>query len=435
MPPVTHGRREKVIDKSNMTENNIKENDIKLLIEKLSKTHSLSLEEYRQLIEGLGKRKTGDDSLSFGEKETGTIKSGKDKEPSPVLDKEVWIAKTEKDREPSLFLAEKAVAVRKEIYGDTVFTRGLIEISNICKNDCYYCGIRKSNRACDRYRLTEEQIISCADEGYGLGFRTFVLQGGEDPYYTDEVLIRIIKSIKEHHPDCAVTLSMGERSYESYKALHEAGADRYLLRHETADKEHYQSLHPKEMSFDNRMQCLKELREIGYQVGCGFMVGSPGQTAEHLAKDLKFIEEFKPDMCGIGPFIPHKDTPFRDKPAGTLELTCYLLSIIRLIHPPVLLPATTALGTIHPLGREMGIQAGANVVMPNLSPVTVRDKYMLYDNKICTGEESAQCRGCLDSRMRSIGYRLVTDRGDVKTGRQAGRQGTVLCLSMADKQG
>ena len=207
---------------------------------------------------------------------------------------------------------------------------------------------------------------------------------------------------------------MGERSYESYKALHEAGADRYLLRHETADKEHYQSLHPKEMSFDNRMQCLKELREIGYQVGCGFMVGSPGQTTEHLAKDLKFIEEFKPDMCGIGPFIPHKDTPFRDRPAGTLELTCYLLSIIRLIHPPVLLPATTALGTIHPLGREMGIQAGANVVMPNLSPVTVRDKYMLYDNKICTGEESAQCRGCLDSRMRSIGYRLVTDRGDIK---------------------
>ena len=403
---------EKSID-NNMTDN-IKENDIKLLIEKLSKTHSLSLEEYRQLIEGLEKRKTGDGSLSFGEKETGTIKSGKDKEPSPVLDKEVWIAKTEKDREPSLVLAEKAVAVRKEIYGDTVFTRGLIEISNICKNDCYYCGIRKSNRACDRYRLTEEQIISCADEGYGLGFRTFVLQGGEDPYYTDEVLIRIIKSIKEHHPDCAVTLSMGERSYESYKALHEAGADRYLLRHETADKEHYQSLHPKEMSFDNRMRCLKELREIGYQVGCGFMVGSPGQTTEHLAKDLKFIEEFKPDMCGIGPFIPHKDTPFRNRPAGTLELTCYLLSIIRLIHPPVLLPATTALGTIHPLGREMGIQAGANVVMPNLSPVTVRDKYMLYDNKICTGEESAQCRGCLDSRMRSIGYRLVTDRGDIK---------------------
>ena len=413
--PVTHCRMEKGIDKEYMTDN-LKENDIKLLIEKLAATHSLSLEEYRQLIEELKTSKTGDGSLSFGEKEPGTIRTGK-------------------DREPSLVLAEKAVAVRKEIYGDTVFTRGLIEISNICKNDCYYCGIRKSNRACDRYRLTEEQIISCADEGYGLGFRTFVLQGGEDPYYTDEVLIRIIKSIKEHHPDCAVTLSMGERSYESYKALHEAGADRYLLRHETADKEHYQSLHPKEMSFDNRMRCLKELREIGYQVGCGFMVGSPGQTAEHLAKDLKFIEEFKPDMCGIGPFIPHKDTPFRDKPAGTLELTCYLLSIIRLIHPPVLLPATTALGTIHPLGREMGIQAGANVVMPNLSPVTVRDKYMLYDNKICTGEESAQCRGCLDSRMRSIGYRLVTDRGDVKTGRQAGRQGTVLCLSMADKQG
>ena len=205
---------------------------------------------------------------------------------------------------------------------------------------------------------------------------------------------------------------MGERSYESYKALHEAGADRYLLRHETADKEHYQTLHPAEMSFDNRMRCLKELREIGYQVGCGFMVGSPGQTAEHLAKDLKFIEEFKPDMCGIGPFIPHKDTPFRDKPAGTLELTCYLLSIIRLIHPPVLLPATTALGTIHPLGREMGIQAGANVVMPNLSPVTVRNKYMLYDNKISTGDESAQNLANLKQRMADIGYEIVVDRGD-----------------------
>ncbi len=406
-PRNTHYKMEKGIDKEYMADN-LKENDIKLLIEKLAATHSLSLEEYRRLIEGPGKVQ---DREKFSVPEDNKTKNHPLSRPDDEAPRTI---KTGKDRELSPVLAEKAVAVRKEIYGDTVFTRGLIEISNICKNDCYYCGIRKSNRNCDRYRLTEEQIISCADEGYELGFRTFVLQGGEDPYYTDEVLIRIIKSIKDHHPDCAVTLSMGERSYESYKALHEAGADRYLLRHETADKEHYQTLHPAEMSFDNRMRCLKELREIGYQVGCGFMVGSPGQTAEHLAKDLKFIEEFKPDMCGIGPFIPHKDTPFRDKPAGTLELTCYLLSIIRLIHPPVLLPATTALGTIHPLGREMGIQAGANVVMPNLSPVTVRNKYMLYDNKICTGEESAQCRGCLDSRMRSIGYRLVTDRGDVK---------------------
>lgn len=311
-------------------------------------------------------------------------------------------------------LTEKAAAVRKSIYGNNVYVRGLIEVSNICKNDCLYCGIRRSNRNCDRYRLSKEQIMECAAEGYRLGFRTFVLQGGEDSYYTDDVLCDIVTDIKSQYPDCAVTLSMGERSRESYASLRRAGADRYLLRHETADKVHYESLHPAEMSFDNRMRCLHDLRELGYQVGCGFMVGSPNQTAETLAEDLKFIEEFKPDMCGIGPFVPHKDTPFRDHPAGTVELTCYLLSIIRLIHPPVLLPATTALGTIHPEGREMGIQSGANVVMPNLSPVSVRKKYELYDNKICTGEESAQCKDCLSARMESVGYRVVTDRGDIK---------------------
>ncbi|NBJ88065.1 [FeFe] hydrogenase H-cluster radical SAM maturase HydE [Acutalibacter sp. 1XD8-36] len=311
-------------------------------------------------------------------------------------------------------LAEKAAAVRKSIYGNNVYVRGLIEVSNICKNDCLYCGIRRSNRNCDRYRLSKEQIMECAAEGYRLGFRTFVLQGGEDTYYTDDVLCDIVTDIKSQYPDCAVTLSMGERSRESYASLRMAGADRYLLRHETADKVHYESLHPVEMSFDNRMRCLHDLRELGYQVGCGVMVGSPNQTAETLAEDLKFIEEFKPDMCGIGPFVPHKDTPFRDHPAGTVELTCYLLSIIRLIHPPVLLPATTALGTIHPEGREMGIQSGANVVMPNLSPVSVRKKYELYDNKICTGEESAQCKDCLSARMESVGYRIVTDRGDIK---------------------
>ena len=311
-------------------------------------------------------------------------------------------------------LARRAVAVRQNIYGGAVFTRGLIEISNICKNDCLYCGIRRSNPNCERYRLTGEQIVSCACEGYALGFRTFVLQGGEDPYYTDDRLCAIVSKIKAQHPDCAVTLSMGERSRESYRRLRDAGAERYLLRHETADRTHYEKLHPPEMSYDNRMRCLRDLRELGYQVGCGFMVGSPYQTSAELARDLKFIEEFKPDMCGIGPFIPHKDTAFRDAPPGTLELTLYLLSIIRLIHPPVLLPATTALGTIHPLGREMGIQAGANVVMPNLSPVDVRKKYMLYDNKICTGEESAQCRGCLAARMQSIGYELVIDRGDIR---------------------
>ena len=310
-------------------------------------------------------------------------------------------------------LKDAAVSVRQKIYGNAVFTRGLIEISNICKNDCIYCGIRKSNKNCERYRLTPEEILSCADEGYDLGFRTFVLQGGEDPYYTDEVLTSIIKELKKCHPDCAVTLSMGERSRESYERLYEAGADRYLLRHETANPVHYGKLHPPEMSWENRMNCLKQLKEIGYQVGCGMMVGSPYQTAHDLACDLKFIEEFRPDMCGIGPFIPHKDTPFKEEPSGTLELTCFLLSVIRLIYPPVLLPATTALGTIDPLGREKGIQSGANVVMPNLSPVSVRKKYELYDNKICTGDESAQCRSCLNLRMESVGYELVTDRGDI----------------------
>lgn len=311
-------------------------------------------------------------------------------------------------------LADRAVKVRKEIYGSSVFIRGLIEISNICKNDCLYCGIRKSNSDCERYRLSPEQITECADEGYELGFRTFVLQGGEDGYYTDEILCDIIKRIKEKHPDCAVTLSMGERSYESYKHLRDAGADRYLLRHETADAAHYGRLHPENMSFDNRMRCLKNLRKIGYRVGCGFMVGSPYQTSKTIAKDLKFIEEFKPDMCGIGPFVPHKDTPFADMASGTAHLTCYLLSIIRLIYPPVLLPATTALGTIHSEGREMGIQAGANVVMPNLSPASVRKKYELYNNKICTGEESAQLISDLSERMRRIGYEVVTDIGDIR---------------------
>jgi biotin synthase len=241
-----------------------------------------------------------------------------------------------------------------------------------------------------------------------------VLQGGEDAYFTDERLVPLIGELKRRRPDCAVTLSLGERSYESYKRLREAGADRYLLRHETADEEHYKKLHPDEMSFQNRMRCLKNLKALGYQVGCGFMVGSPFQTPETLAKDLKFIEEFKPEMCGIGPFIPHRETPFAKHPAGTLELTCFLLSVIRLIHPPVLLPATTALGTIDPLGRERGIKCGANVVMPNLSPVSVRKKYALYDNKLCTGEEAAECRGCLERRMESIGYRIVAERGDVK---------------------
>ncbi len=320
---------------------------------------------------------------------------------------------TARDQEAADLLAQLARTAREAVYGTAVYTRGLIEISNICKNDCLYCGIRGSNANCDRYRLTPEGILACCEEGYALGFRTFVLQGGEDGYFTDQVLCPLIREIKSRYPDCAVTLSLGERSRESYQRLFDAGADRYLLRHETADEAHYRSLHPPAMSFARRMECLRDLKEIGYQVGCGFMVGSPGQTPAMLAKDLKFIEEFQPDMCGIGPFIPHRDTPFRASPPGNVALTCYLLSIIRLISPAILLPATTALGTIHPSGREMGVLAGANVVMPNLSPMAVRKKYALYDNKICTGEESAQCRGCLSARMESVGYSLVTHRGDI----------------------
>ena len=316
--------------------------------------------------------------------------------------------------ETAAYLAEKAVVKRQEIYGNTVFIRGLIEVSNICKNDCLYCGIRAGNPHCDRYRLDDEDILSACAEGYELGFRTFVLQGGEDGHFTDGRLTALLTAIKSAHPDCAVTLSLGERSRESYEALFEAGADRYLLRHETATKSHYEKLHPAALSFDNRMRCLRDLREIGYQVGCGFMVGSPYQTTADIARDLLFIEEFKPDMCGIGPFIPHKESIFADFPAGTLELTCYLLSVIRLIHPPVLLPATTALGTIHPEGRELGILSGANVVMPNLSPASVRKKYMLYNDKVSDGAESAQSKAELCRRMEAIGYKVVTARGDVR---------------------
>ena len=311
-------------------------------------------------------------------------------------------------------LASRAVTWRKQYYGSDVYIRGLIEISNICRNNCLYCGIRRDNRHCSRYRLSPEEILSCAREGYALGFRTFVLQGGEDGFFTDDVLIPLIRQIKTCCPDAAVTLSLGERAKESYQALFDAGADRYLLRHETADPDHYRKLHPPEMYFEHRMQCLQQLREIGYQTGAGFMVGSPFQTDKMLAEDLKFIEYFHPQMCGIGPFIPHHDTPFAGHPPGTLELTCYLLSIIRLIHPPILLPATTALGTIDPKGREKGILSGANVVMPNLSPVRVRAQYELYDGKICTGDESAQCLGCLSRRMQSIQYDLVVSRGDYK---------------------
>ena len=320
------------------------------------------------------------------------------------------IIKTDKyDKE----LIAEADRLRRQYYGTAVYLRGLIEICNVCKNDCLYCGIRRSNSCLDRYRLSHEDIMSCCENGYELGFRTFVLQGGEDPYYSDEVICSIVSDIKEKYPDCAVTLSLGEKERKSYAAYKAAGADRYLLRHETANEEHYAKLHPEGMSLKHRKDCLFTLKELGYQVGSGFMVGSPYQTAENLVEDLRFLQELKPDMIGIGPFIPHKDTPFKDFPGGSLELTLRMVAILRLMFPYALIPSTTALGTIHPLGREMGLKAGANVVMPNLSPVRVRKLYELYDNKICTGEEAAECRGCLERRVQSAGYEIVSARGDV----------------------
>lgn len=317
-----------------------------------------------------------------------------------------------RDAQTAAYLAETARLVQQEVYGKRIFIRGLIEFTNYCKNDCYYCGIRRSNQNVGRYRLTKEQILECCRNGYALGFRTFVLQGGEDCFFTDAVLTDLIASIKKAQNGCAVTLSMGERSEDSYKALFAAGADRYLLRHETASKEHYSRLHPGALSLAKRKECLLALRRTGFQVGSGFMVGSPYQTTENLAEDLLFLSELKPHMVGIGPFIPHKDTPFKDYAAGSAALTVYLISILRLMFPGVLLPATTALGTIDSNGREKAVLAGANVVMPNLSPMEVREKYLLYNNKIATGDESAQMLDSLRRRFQSIGYEAVIDRGD-----------------------
>ncbi len=346
-------------------------NKLKKLIQKLNTEHSLTVGEYEYLVKNYS-----DEALGY--------------------------------------IAPIALQAKKSIYGDDIYIRGLIEISNICKNDCLYCGIRASNKECKRYRLTKEEILSCCENGYKLGFRTFVLQGGEDMHYTDGVLCDIVKSIKESYPDCAVTLSMGERSYESYKHLKSAGADRYLLRHETADRRHYRKLHPNKMSFDNRMKCLKVLKELGYQTGCGFMVGSPYQKNRHIAKDLKFIETFSPQMCGIGPFIPHKDTPFSDYPAGDVNFCTYLLAIIRLIKPNILLPATTALATLSDGGRLKAILCGANVVMPNLSPEDAKKNYNLYNGKKATGLEAAEHLENLKEQLQPAGARIVYSRGDMK---------------------
>ena len=309
-------------------------------------------------------------------------------------------------------LFARGLEERRRWYGDQIYVRGLIECSNICKNNCLYCGIRRDNRSVTRYRLDRDTILACCGKGYGWGFRTFVLQGGEDPGLTPDWVAETVAAIKGRFPDCAVTLSLGEFDRDVYQLWFDAGADRYLLRHETADPAHYGRLHPPELTLAHRLDCLRTLKDIGYQVGAGFMVGSPGQSADTLAEDFCFLQEFQPHMVGLGPFIPQKDTPFAQESAGTLEDTLILLALVRLTLPKVLLPATTALGTIHPQGRELGIQAGANVVMPNLSPPAARDKYTLYDNKLCTGDEAAEHLAGLKARLAAIGCTVAVHRGD-----------------------
>ncbi len=334
------------------------------------------------------------------------------KQKKSISPEELQTILTDRDEahEACLFAAAREVA--EETFHKQIYLRGLIEFTNFCKNDCYYCGIRCGNKRAERYRLTEEEILSCCDQGEALGFRTFVLQGGEDSFYTDDLICRIIEKIKKKHPACAVTLSIGERSRESYRRFFESGADRYLLRQETANETHYGKLHPPAMSAVHRKQCLFELKEIGYQVGGGFLVGTPGQTVSDIYEDLVFMQKLQPQMIGIGPFLAHQDTPFAKEPDGSVRDTLRLLAVLRLLFPKALLPATTALGTADPKGREKGILAGANVLMPNLSPGEVREKYLLYDGKICTGEEAAECVGCLSDRIGAIGYEISMSRGD-----------------------
>ncbi len=318
---------------------------------------------------------------------------------------------TQEDRE---FAATLAREISNARFGNKIFFRGIVEFTNYCKTNCLYCGIRRDNQNACRYRLTKEDILACCADGYAAGFRTFVLQGGEDPWFTDERMEDIVRAIRAGYPDCAITLSLGERSRASYQRLFDAGADRYLLRHETADKAHYEALHPPETSFENRMRCLYDLRDIGYQTGCGMMVGTPGQRPEHLARDMLFLCEFRPHMIGTGPFLPHHDTPFKDEPAGSVEVTLMLLSLCRIMLPSVLLPATTALGTLDGEGRKRGVLAGANVIMPNLSPASVREKYKLYDGKSITGDDAAESLDVLRRHMAEIGYELCVSRGDYR---------------------
>ena len=328
------------------------------------------------------------------------------------LSEEELLCLLEHRQEVASYVQEEAQKLCQEVFGKEIYIRGLLEISNICKNDCYYCGIRKSNRKAERYRLTEEEILEACRAGYALGFRTFVLQGGEDMWYDDDCLCHLVSAIRKNHPDCAITLSVGERSRESYEKLFAAGANRYLLRHETATASHYAMLHPSDMDFANRMRCLQDLKEIGYQVGCGFMVGSPHQTLEHLVKDLRFLKEFQPHMVGIGPFLSQKDTPFAHYENGSGELTLFLLAVIRLLLQKVLLPSTTALRTLLPPGKEWGIVCGANVIMPNLSPMEARKKYTLYDNKRIMGTEAAEQIEWLKKELADMGYTVAIARGD-----------------------
>lgn len=342
-----------------------------LLIDKLKKEHHLSFEEWYQVIDGCCQ-----ETLEYVSK-----------------------------------LARKQT---QKVYGNRIFIRGLIEISNYCKNNCYYCGIRCGNSNAQRFRLGKDEILECCETGYALGFRTFVLQGGEDPVQDDDFIIDVVRSIRMKYPDCAITLSIGEKEKESYEAFFKAGANRYLLRHETADEEHYSKLHPKNMSMQHRMDCLRKLKQIGYQTGAGMMIGSPGQTTKHLCKDMMFLEELQPEMVGMGPFIPHKDTRFADEGHGSVDMTIYLLALTRLLLPNALIPATTALATVSEDGRMRGINAGANVVMPNLSPLNTREKYNLYDNKAITGGESAERIALLKQELQKNGYEVVIDRGDYR---------------------
>ncbi|MDR0894556.1 MAG: [FeFe] hydrogenase H-cluster radical SAM maturase HydE [Prevotellaceae bacterium] len=317
-----------------------------------------------------------------------------------------------KDTDVLNYLHRQAQEVAVRRFGRRIFIRGLIEISNTCNNNCYYCGLRRENRNIARYRLSHDAILACCREGYLLGFRTFVLQGGEEDRGDGSWYVDLVADIRHRFPDCAITLSLGEKRRSLYQQLYNAGANRYLLRHETHHALHYRQLHPTSMRLEHRLQCLTRLKEIGYQTGTGIMVGSPRQTVDHLVEDILYIKKFQPAMIGIGPFIPHKDTPFAHEPAGSIETTLNLLSIFRLMHPATLIPATTALATLASDGRERGILAGANVVMPNLSPVAHRADYAIYDNKASLGAEAAEGLQLLTNKLAAIGYEIAYERGD-----------------------